>query len=430
MFIPSFKKILTIACVALLVVSNLRAQEPELRISRPQNAEKSYKRTTQTLDLTRDAAFGRVRTQGENLVISPNVGMSPERSSRLHVERTFTFEKIRRAAAVPQNLTANSFGTGGGDVDEIEPNDSVAQGVALPVNVFGRISFSTDVDYFAFQALAGQPLAIEAFAARLSQSDLIADIALFNTAGQQLARSFGSVTADPLLRYTPVRDEILIVGIADLEDFGGATYRYLLNITRGADADESEPNDRTAQPLTPLPLTVFGEISSRNDVDFYSFTATAGQTLIVDVDAEVLGSRLDAEINLSDPTNGVEYFYNDQKDGFDSRFNIVLPYTGRYVVGIGSVGSNSSGFYRLNLSLVPNTGAPVITGVRRLSKKLLEITGTGFSNVAFVEVNSDKRRTTTIAPGILQAKVKARVGNIVTVVNPPDDRRSNPLIVQ
>ena len=233
-----------------------------------------------------------------------------------------------------------------------------------------------------------------------------------------------------MLRYTPLHDEILLVGVADVDDFGGINYGYMLNLTRGVDFDEVEPNDRAAQSLPSLPLTIFGEITTRNDVDFYSFTADAGQTLIVDVDAEVLGSRLDSEINLSDPNFGVEYFYNDQEDGNDSRFNIVLPYTGRYVIGIGAVDSSSSGFYRLNLSLVPKTGAPQITEVRRLSKKLLEVTGTGFSDAAFIEVNSEKRRTTTIAPGVLRAKVKARVGNIVTVVNPPNDRHSNPLIVQ
>jgi hypothetical protein len=431
MQIPSFKKIMTVACVGLLlVVSTLQAQEPELRISRTQNSERTYKRNTQTLDLSRDAAFGRLHSEDKTSVVAPKAEMSPERSSRLSVERSFSIEKTRIAAVVPQDLSITNLGTGDGDIDEIEPNDRVAQGVALPVNLFGNISFNGDVDYFAFQALAGQPLAIEAFAARLSRSNLVPDIALFNAAGQQLARSVGSVNEDPLLRYTPVQDEILIVGIADVDDFGGARFNYMLNLTRGVDADESEPNDRAAQALNPLPLTIFGEISTRNDVDFYSFTATAGQTLIVDVDAEVLGSRLDAEVNLSDPTNGVEYFYNDQEDGNDPRFNIVLPYTGQYVIGIGAVDSSSSGFYRLNLSLVPQTGAPVITSVRRLSKKLLEITGTGFSDVAFVEVNSEKRRTTTIASGVLQAKVKNRVGQIVTVVNPPADRRSNPLIVQ
>ena len=133
---------------------------------------------------------------------------------------------------------------------------------------------------------------------------------------------------------------------------------------------------------------------------------------------------------MTDPETGVEYIYNDQSDGDDPRFNIVLPYTGRYVIGVGSFDSNSDGFYRLNVSLVSSSGAPVVTGATILSKKFLEVTGTGFTNGANVEVNGRSRKTTVIGSGTLRAKVKARAGDVVTVIIPPDQRRSNPLIVQ
>ena len=42
-------------------------------------------------------------------------------------------------------------------------------------NIFGEISFSRDVDYFAFQAIAGQQITIEPFAARLRRLHLTAD---------------------------------------------------------------------------------------------------------------------------------------------------------------------------------------------------------------------------------------------------------------
>jgi hypothetical protein len=175
---------------------------------------------------------------------------------------------------------------------------------------------------------------------------------------------------------------------------------------------------------------MFGGIGQREDVDFFSFVAAAGQTLIVDVDAEVLGSGLDAEINLTDPETGIEYFFNDQNDGDDPRFNIVLPLTGRYVIGVGAFANNSTGFYRLNASLVPIGDAPVLATVTVLAKKLIEVTGDGFTDGSVVEVNGIARRTTFLGSGRLQAKVKAKTGNVVTVSNRPDDRRSNPLLVQ
>ncbi|MEW6128351.1 MAG: PPC domain-containing protein [Acidobacteriota bacterium] len=398
-----------------------------MKISRPQNEEKISSRTSPVIDLDKASAFRRLQrhSQPESKLES---GSSPSRE----MNKTRIFNPVRKAAGVPDlnKITPQSFGTGGGDINEIEPNDVIAQGVSLPVNIFGRMAVDGDIDFFAFEGLAGQSHVIEAFASRLQRSDMIADLLLFNSSGQLLARDIGDVSNDPLIRFTPAEDAVFIIGIADVDDFGGASYNYLLNITRGVDVNEVEPNDRQAQSVSSIPTTIFGDIEVRNDVDFYSFIAEAGETLIVDVDAEVLGSRLDPEINLSDPQTGVEYFYNDEYDGADSRFNIVLPYTGRYVIGIGAFQSNSTGFYRLNISTVAKTGAPTIFSVTRAAKKVIEIVGTGFTNNVIVEVNSVRRKITFIGTGIIRAKVKARSGDVVTIRSSIDDRRSNPLIVQ
>ncbi|HKG20690.1 MAG TPA: PPC domain-containing protein, partial [Blastocatellia bacterium] len=379
-------------------------------------------RETPAADLDRAAAFSRLKSNASTTVKS-----APRKTRRLKKDRASVMATARIAAALP---SIQSFGTGDGDIFEIEPNDTVSQGVALPVNVFGTIRVLNDVDFFAFEAFEGVPVVIEPFAVRLPRSNLIPDIALFNAAGQVLARDVGDEDFDPIIRYTPQANQTLIVGISDADDLGGFDFDYILNITMGIDVDENEPNDATAQQLTEIPSTVFGQIDVRSDVDFFSFTAEAGQTLIVDVDAEVLGSRLDAEINLLDPQTGIEYFYNDQKDGDDPRFNIVLPYTGRYVIGIGAFSNDSRGFYRLNASLVSGSGAPRVDTAIKLSKKLVEITGSGFGPGTTVEVNGVERATTVLNSGTVRAKVKARAGNIITVINPPDDRRSNPLILR
>jgi hypothetical protein len=406
--------------VLLLNLGLVSAQEPALKITRPAGLEKSRNSDGLTASLERDSAFRRL--SGEILLSS-----QAKNRRRSALAQQAVREKVFQAASA---LTTQSLGAGGGDINEVEPNNQIAQSVSLPVNIFGRVGFNTDVDYFSFQAFAGQQVVIEPFATRLSTSDMIADIALFDAAGQLIKRSFGDEREDPLLTYTPLENQILIVGIADVDDFGGSSYSYVLNITRGVDVDEVEPNDRTSQELPTLPVTVFGDVNKRADVDFYSFTATAGQTLIVDVDAKVFGSLLDAEVNLSDPSTGQEFFYNDQLDGDDPRFNLVLPYTGRYVIGIGSFAGNSRGFYRLNATLTSQTGAPLITKVTRLAKKLVEVEGTGFSSATIIEVNGVVRNTTNITANILRAKGKIRAGDMVTVINPPDSVRSNPLLVQ
>ena len=417
----SFRRAIAITLASMLSMAafaGAQTQDSLLKITRPADVEKQYSSNRPVAELTRESVFDRINPEPQAL---------QRRSRRFgdNVIRANSFTGF--SAAVPAVL---SIGTGGGDIDEVEPNDQIAQGVSLPVNVFGEVLIAGDVDFFAFQVLAGQQITIEAFAARLARSQLIARVTLYDSAGVLAGTAIGDENTDPVLRYTPTSNQVLVAAITDADSLGGRSFEYVVNMTRGRDVNEQEPNDRTAQNVSELPATIFGDIASRDDVDFYSFTGVAGQTLIVDVDAEVLSSRLDPEVNLLDPESGVEFFYNDQFDGDDSRFNIVLPYTGRYVIGIGSFNSNSTGFYRLNASLIPSAGAPLITSVSRLAKKLVEVKGVGFTAESVVEVNSSARRTTFIDERTLRAKVKARSGDVVTVLSSVDKRRSNPLIVQ
>ena len=418
----SLRRALASTSAALLLAATfVGAQDANPGITRDTSSKRPNNRITPAITLERSDAFRRLDAQGEGPL---SLKASRERAQK--TDRPAAIARVRQPASA---ITMESFGTGGGDVFEAEPNDLLAQGISLPVNIFGKISLNGDVDFFAFRALTGQQITVEAFAARLTSSTLVPEIALFNSSGVLLRSTVGDELNDPLLRYTPEADGVLIAGIADVDDMGDVRADYLLNITRGVDIEEHEPNNNLAQSLSDVPATIFGEINGASDVDFYSFVAGAGQTLIVDVDAEVLGSRLDPEINLTDPDSGVEYFFNDQYDGDDSRFNIVLPHTGRYVVGIGSFESSSRGFYRLNASLVSSEGAPVITSVTRLAKKSAEVVGTGFSEGTVIEVNSRRVKTSLISSGTLRAKAKVKVGHVVTVSNAPDDRRSNPLIV-
>src|SRR5205823_6222348 len=214
---------------------------PALKITAPKDADKPYTRSTPTARVDRGSVFERLRGEVSFAAQAADQPSLLRRRANGH-ESVSAFARRSQIASAPALL---SFGTGGGDRNEIEPNDAIAQGVSLPVNLFGEISVNGDVDYFAFEALAGEQLTVEAFATRLTRSSLIADIALFNANGVLLASSLGSTAQDPLVRFTPSSNQILIVGITDADDLGGPGFDYLLNITRGIDVDEVEPNDRT-----------------------------------------------------------------------------------------------------------------------------------------------------------------------------------------
>ena len=145
---------------------------------------------------------------------------------------------------------------------ETEPNDApaAAQAIAVPVVINGRIQAPGDADYFAFQAEAGQTLALEVQARRLG-SPLDSVLTLFDAAGKKLAEHDDpapqavpnaqgtGVENDRGVKIDP-RDARLIhradarivhkfasagkyvVRIGDVTEQGGQEYAYRLRIRR------------------------------------------------------------------------------------------------------------------------------------------------------------------------------------------------------
>ena len=123
---------------------------------------------------------------------------------------------------------------------------------------------------------------------------------------------------------------------------------------------ESEPNDgpSTATAITPGD-TIDATIATELDVDFYRMTLTAGSTVIVDIDAQAIGSTLDAMVGLIDPS-GATVAYNDDTDGLDPRIRYQVTTTGTYYVEVRPYSMpGNAGAYRLNVRLVqPGPGDP------------------------------------------------------------------------
>jgi hypothetical protein len=120
--------------------------------------------------------------------------------------------------------------------------------------------------------------------------------------------------------------------------------------------DESEPNDsvRTADSVA-LGDQARGVVNPANDVDTWFVDLTAGQFFSADVDAQELGSPLDATLVLIAPDGETVLAFNDDFDGFDSRISFRIPASGRYFVLISSFGRLQGGptaRYALNVGTV------------------------------------------------------------------------------
>jgi WD40 repeat protein len=243
---------------------------------------------------------------------------------------------------------------------EKEPNNSpgTGQSVTLPATVVGTIDRAGDVDFYRFEAKAGQELGVQILTGSIG-SKLEPFLELTDAAGRVLAES-----SDGLLGYTFTTAGTYALGVRD-RDFrgeGSMHYRlhlgdlpvitavYPLGLQRGTEAEihlegvylgagrsvrVKAPAD--AAPGTQLPLSVAtpkgaplglkkvvvgefpevfskestvqslavpgtanGRISKPGATDTWRFHASKGQRLFLEVNARQLASALDSYIEILD----------------------------------------------------------------------------------------------------------------------------------
>jgi len=239
-------------------------------------------------------------------------------------------------------------------VVEQEPNDAPTSGqkISLPASIAGSLDKAGDVDFFRFEAKAGQEIGVQALPGDPAKLDAV--LQLTDGSGQLLAES------SSLLGYRFDKAGTYALGIRD-RDYrgGGLTYRlhvgdipivtavFPLGLQRGTEADvrlegvhlgatralkAKAPTD--AAPGTRLPLSVStplgaalgnpavivgefpevsdpasilavpgtanGVIASPGQMQTWRFPARKGQRLIVEVNARRIGTPLDSTIEILD----------------------------------------------------------------------------------------------------------------------------------
>jgi hypothetical protein len=257
----------------------------------------------------------------------------------------------------PQRLIVDRFAA----VAESEPNDSprTGQTVTLPVTLVGTIGRAGDLDWFRFEAKAGQEVGVQALTAALG-SRLDPLLRLVGPEGNVVAES-----TTGLLGHTCTREGTYALGIRDREYRGGARMDYRLHVgtipivtsvfplglARGSEVDvalggvhlgttrsvrvkaaaTAAPGTRmpvsmsvggetalgaaavvvgefaevlpgVKDHLVPVPGTANGRIEKAGDTQTWRFQAKKGQRLILEVHAARLGSPMDSTIEVLDAT--------------------------------------------------------------------------------------------------------------------------------
>ena len=127
-----------------------------------------------------------------------------------------------------------------------------------------------------------------------------------------------------------------------------------------------------------LPVTINGRIFPREDVDVWSFSARAGQTVWAEVCASRLGSPLDARLEIRD-SKGQKLAEAIGNPASEARLSFTAPADGTYHVRIHDInfGGLQTYVYRLSLGTGPHVAAIFPLGGKRGETTRVELSGSG-----------------------------------------------------
>ena len=289
--------------------------------------------------------------------------------------------------------------------------------------VNGAIDFGNDVDFYQFQANAGEDVILD-LDANESGSALDGRLRLFDSLGNEIGNNDDrpapgeAISLDPFLSFTVSDTGDYFVGVSSV---GNSDYdpnvvsdelstqavvgEYALEITLVDDVSTSDP-DNTLEEAIATELDNIGQsatfseaIEPIGDVDLYRVQLDAGEGLVIDLDAaeflplEKSASGFDSLLRLFD-SSGKELATNDDglgsQEGFslDSFLSFIASSTGDYYIGVSSA---------VNFEYDPVTGASLGAKVGKTGEYDLNI---DLVEVVTIDEDPDNTLEEAIATGI------------------------------
>jgi hypothetical protein len=354
-------------------------------------------------------------------------------------------------------------GTGGGDMAEVEPNDTMLTANAsrdLPFNCTGTIATNGDEDVLAVPMVAGVPIEVNVFAQLEGGINSPLDPTLVvRTAETVIAEDDDAVPGErnAQVNFVASTTETLYIVVGSHGGLGGPDFDYVVMVlpVTGNAFDhanyEAEPNQglEDANEIVP-PGVRTGEVRphiggwTAGDPDVFYFDAPAGATAVIDLSSRIFGywagTRTSVAFLAPDgtPVSGAGPVSASE---LDPRFNIKIPETGRYYLvvdrllgGMPLPPPGTKFNYLLSVTLQDGGESPNITDLqmgRRHPKKLWAIIGSGFDmggmlveisgRAPFTGLPSPESPTTAI---LVKPHLKLAGGEVFTVVR-ANGRRSN-----
>lgn len=260
-------------------------------------------------------------------------------------------EQIRRLreapVARPAYRDANRTVLAAATLAESEPNNDVltADSVAFGEQAAGVIDPQNDLDVWFVDLSAGQFVSLDVDAKSIGSllDPVLSLIAPDGTTILAVNDDFDGF--DSRISYRVPVSGRYYMAIRAVGGLGDPRSTYVINTGKVICAgvgSEVEPNNTPANASRlAVDASSSGEVCMEEDVlggdvDYWAFTARAGTTIELDVDAE-LGRFGDSFLELFAPDGTTRLAFNDDEDRLDSRLQYSIITTGTYFAAVSSV---------------------------------------------------------------------------------------------
>ena len=251
--------------------------------------------------------------------------------------------------------------------NETEPNGTPATANALPGNdiaVLGNVFPNGDQDYFSFSGNAGDRVYAATMTSFSASASVDSYLTLFASDGTTVIEddndngSFGSTSSSIAGATLPASGTYYLQVRHNSATNQLRPYRLHLRVQSGSPVAETEPNETpaTANPLPPSGW-VSGSTSAATDLDYYSLSLNAGDSvfLSLDLDPERDTTEWNAQLGLGVFNNFILVVNDAGTAGPDSEaFFITVKDAGTYYVLVSApTGGTTFGTYNLSASVLP-----------------------------------------------------------------------------
>ena len=164
---------------------------------------------------------------------------------------------------------------------------------------------------------------------------------------------------------------------------GGISAPYTLSLGNRDEYLEIEPNDSGSMAQSvPLNTVVNGRVEKANDTDCFRFSASTGQRVIIDCQAERINSTLRAILEVVDP-EGKRLAVNRGYHGTDPFIDFPVPADGEYIVRLTDLidSAGEQHIYRLAIDTGPRVAFAMPNVVERGRASRISLYGWNLTSI-------------------------------------------------